>query len=89
MFDEKSRYKDQQQLDWTDGRGRQVKVVSVPLAPPQSLLGFHLLKQGQRADHLAAKYNGDPAGFWRICEANDVMLPDALTAKSEIAIPQK
>jgi len=40
-------------------------------------------------DLLAAKYLDDPAGFWRIAEQNDVMLPEALTEKREIEIPTK
>ena len=52
-------------------------------------LGFHLLKQGERLDLLAARYLNDPAGYWRIAEQNDVMLPEALTEAREIEIPVK
>lgn len=72
-----------------DHRGRKVKVVATPSAPSQSIKGFHLLKQGQRTDHLASLYLNDSAGFWRIAESNDVMLPEALTEQREIAIPNK
>ncbi len=89
MYDEKSRYLKQEQIQVKDRRGRQLKVVSVPEAPVQPILGYHLLKQGQRIDHFATKYLDDPAGFWRICEANDKMLPEALAEQPEIAIPQK
>jgi len=89
MFDEKSRYYKTSQYQVTDSRGRSVSVVVTPPAPLQTLQGYHLLKQGQRLDHLAAQYIKDPAGFWRICEANDVMLPEALSEQMEIAIPQK
>jgi hypothetical protein len=89
MFDDTSRYKDVEQYDMTDKRGRTVKVVAVPKAPLQSILGFHLLKQGQRPDHLAGRYLNNAAGFWRIAEANDAMLPEALSEQAEIAIPNK
>jgi hypothetical protein len=55
-----------------------VEVVSVPDRPDQPLLGLHVLRQGERLDHLAARYLDDPAGFWRIAEINGAMLPDAL-----------
>lgn len=89
MFTEKSRYKNVIQYEVTDQRGRTVKVVACPSAPQQTIKGYHLLKQGQRTDHLASLYINDAAGFWRIAEANDTMLPEALSEQSEIAIPNK
>ena len=87
MFDTKSRYAKAEQQQVKDSRGRRVNVVVPPPAPNQPLLGIHLLRQGERIDHLAAKYLNDPAGFWRIAERNDVMLPDALALAREIEIP--
>ena len=89
MFTDKSRYKNVTQYEVTDHRGRTVKVVAVPAAPQQTIKGYHLLKQGQRTDHLASLYINDAAGFWRIAEANDTMLPEALSEQPEIAIPNK
>lgn len=89
MFDEKSRYAKTTRYTALDQRGRTVTVVAVPPAPNAPMLGVHLLKQGQRSDLLAAKYLSNPAGFWRIAEANDAMLPDALAEQTEIIIPQK
>lgn len=89
MFDDNSRYANGQQYTVQDHRGRKVTVVGVPKAPTQSLLGYHLLKQGQRVDHLAGRYLNNAAGFWKIAEANDAMLPEALTERSEIALPNK
>jgi hypothetical protein len=89
MFTDKSRYKNVEQYEVVDQRGRTVKVVAAPAALQQSIRGYHLLKQGQRTDHLASLYINDQAGFWRIAEANDAMLPEALTEQSEIAIPNK
>ncbi len=89
MFDDKSRYKNLETYQVEDSRGRQVSVVPVPNPPIQILQGFHLMKQGHRIDHLAAQYINDPTGFWRICEVNDVMLPEALSEQQEVAIPFK
>lgn len=89
MFDDKSRYKKREQITVKDRKGREVKVVTPTEATAQPILGYHLRKQGQRTDHLAAKYLNNPAGFWQISEANDAMLPEALTEKQEVAIPAK
>jgi len=89
MFDKKSRYYNLKPYQVTDNRGRKVVVFPVPDVPRQSLLGRHLVKQGQRIDHLAYKYLDEPAGFWRICEVNNVMLPEQLSEASEIIIPVK
>jgi hypothetical protein len=89
MFDTKSRYAQLKSYQVTDHRGRTVAVVPVPKAPTQTLLGYHVLRQGQRLDHLAYKYLDDPAGYWRICEFNDVMQAEMLTEAEEIAIPNK
>ncbi|MBC8488704.1 MAG: hypothetical protein H8D45_21985 [Bacteroidetes bacterium] len=89
MFESKSRYFKLETYEVTDRRGRAVKVVPVPPPPNDTMLGIHKLKQGQRLDHLAQKYLGDPAGFWRISEINNVMLPESLTEAQEIIIPVK
>lgn len=89
MFDSMSRYADQEAYAVPDSRGRTVKVVPAPPAPDQSLQGYHLRKQGQRIDHMAFRYLRDACGFWRICEMNDVMLPESLTEADEIAIPRQ
>jgi hypothetical protein len=89
MFDDNSRYINADQYIVKDKRGRSVKVVVTPAAPQQSILGYHLLKQGQRLDHLANRYLANPAGFWRIAEANDAMQAEALSERQEIAIPNK
>jgi hypothetical protein len=89
MFDPLSRYVNVQGYTATDRRGRQVLVIPAPDKPDQALLGLHRRVQGQRLDHLAFQYLNDPAGYWRICELADVMLPDALQEARDIPIPAK
>lgn len=89
MFDKNSRYRTTETCTFNDTVNGEVTVVAVPDAPTQSLLGLHLHKNGQRLDHLAAHYLNDPAGFWRLAEMNNAMLPDSVTSQSEIMIPQK
>lgn len=50
------------------------------IQPPEkfALLQEHTLVQGERLDHLAARYFGDPELFWRLCDANAVLRPEEL-----------
>ena len=89
MFDDHSRYKGLKSYMRKDRRGRTVATVPVPPAPAERFRGYHRRIQGQRLDHLAYRYLHNTAGFWRICEQNDVMLPEALSEADDIAIPQK
>jgi hypothetical protein len=89
MFDAKSRYAKLVPYVVTDHRGRQVTVVPVPPAPRQAMLGTHLLREGERVDHLAHQYLDNPTGFWRIAELNGAMLPEVLSEQREIAIPTR
>lgn len=88
-YDDKSRYRDLETYEVTDRRGRTVPVLPVPPAPPERAIGYHGRREGQRLDHLAHHYLANPAGFWRIAELNDVMLPESLSEAAEIAIPSK
>ena len=87
VFDSLSRYLNLVPYSRQDHRGRRVSVLPVPPPPDDTLLGIHLLRQGERLDHLAFRYLNNPAGFWRLCEMNDVMLAEALTEQREISIP--
>lgn len=89
MFDRKSRYAKLEPYDAVDRRGRKVKAVPVPDAPPEIAAGEHVRKEGERLDHLAGAYLGDGTAFWRIAELNDVMLPEALSETPFVTIPTK
>ena len=52
----------------------------VPSANRFALLQEHTVTQAERLDNIAAQYLGDPEAFWRICDANNAMRPDNLTA---------
>ena len=73
----------------TGADGRAVTAVAPARAPEQVLLGDHLLSEQERLDHLAHYYLGDATAFWRICEINDVLVPDAALALRALRIPGK
>lgn len=64
-----------------DGAAREVTYVRRRLLPrpdEHTLLSEHTVAPGERLDHLAARYVGDPAQFWRICDATDAIQPAEL-----------
>lgn len=54
----------------------------VPSPARFQLLHEHAVIQGERLDHIAARYFGDPTLFWRVCDANGAMRPEALTEQN-------
>src|SRR3954447_3992899 len=51
----------------------------VPSPERFAFLREHAVTEGERLDQVAAREIGDPEAFWRICDANAAMRPDALT----------
>jgi hypothetical protein len=64
------------------------------LPPADSLTEIqrHTFREGERLDQIAARYLDDAEQFWRICDANNAMVPDDLTAepgrKLRITLPE-
>ena len=89
-FDRKSRYAHLTPQLGIDAEGRDIAVLPIPLEPPAGTRPVTRIRRlaGQRLDHLAAAYLRDPNGFWRICEANDVLIPDALAEVDELDLPE-
>jgi hypothetical protein len=99
MFSPRSRYYNQStypvtspstaiQRRWST-EGTTVTVVSLPLPRHPRVRGFHRRTEGQRLDLVANYYLGDPAGFWRLCDASGAMAPDALAVHDLVAVPFK
>jgi hypothetical protein len=53
----------------------------VPASTRFALLRWHTVIDGERLDRIAAQELGDPLAFWRLCDANDAMRPDALAER--------
>ncbi len=67
-------------LDTVDGRTIvYLKRRFLPDPARFALLQEHTVSAGERPDHLAAQYLGDPEQFWRLADANGVMQPEELT----------
>jgi hypothetical protein len=84
-FDPSSRYHGLPTRRITTADGRTVTIVArrfVPapgnLAEPQG----HRVREGDRADALAARLLGDPSLWWRLADANAVLFADELTEQA-------
>jgi hypothetical protein len=50
----------------------------VPQPEGFAVLAEHVVIDGERLDHIAARHLGDPELFWRICDTNRALRPDDL-----------
>jgi hypothetical protein len=53
----------------------------LPSSSRFALLREHVVLGGERLDRIAAREIGDAEMSWRLCDANDAMQPDELTAE--------
>lgn len=82
QFPPSSRYHDIEIAQFIAADGRSIPYLRRRLLPPPehfATLFEHHLVEGERLDHLAATYLGDPDQFWRICDANGAFIPSELT----------
>ncbi len=87
MFPVTSRYYGIETAKLVTSDGREVVYLRRRFLPDGTkavVLTEHVVTQGDRLDNITARYLGDPEQFWLICDANNVMRPDDLTAESEI-----
>jgi hypothetical protein len=87
MFFPGSRYEHVGKVTVTRADGTIVTVTKLPLPVQNPLLGFHRRLEGQRLDLIAAHYLKNATAFWRLCDVNNAMVPDALAAHDLIGIP--
>jgi hypothetical protein len=87
MFASNSRYAKVATYTATLADGTQVTAVRPALPDPTPPMGYHVRHQGDRLDLLAARYLADATDFWRLCDANNSMAPDALAARDRIGVP--
>jgi hypothetical protein len=87
MFFPGSRYASMATCQVARPDGTVVQAVKLPLPGPALVLGYHRRLAGQRLDLIAAHYLTDATAFWRLCDANNAMVPDALGAADLVGIP--
>lgn len=86
-FGPTSRYHGLETALLTRADGTQVVYVRRRFIPPpeaHALLQEHTVVQGERLDLIAARYLGDPEQFWRLCDANAVIVPAELEEPGRI-----
>jgi len=89
MFFPGSRYQNQATYTITLANGTVVSVVKLPSPSTAPLIGFHKTRQGDRLDLIANHYLNDATTFWKLCDANNAMVPDPLATHALIGVPQK
>jgi hypothetical protein len=87
MFFPGSRYVAMATYQVTCPDGTIVQAVKTPLPGPALVLGYHRRLAGQRLDLIAAHYLADATAFWRLCDANNTVTPDALGAADLVGVP--
>ncbi len=88
MFSANSRYINQTIYSATTSDGRQIPAVTLPLPPlSASLAGYYQRPTGERLDLVAARFLNDPTRFWKLCDANNTPVPDALAARPLVGVP--
>ena len=91
MFDSTSRYAGLEtavmEVTDPDGSTREIRYARrrfIPLADGMTILAEHTVNQQERLDNITARYIGDPAQFWRVCDANEAMDPEELEAVGRV-----
>jgi hypothetical protein len=87
MFSPASRYAQMATYSVVRADGTIVQAVKSPLPGSALVAGFHRRLAGQRLDSIAFEYLNDATAFWRLCDANDAMVPDALAVADLIGVP--
>jgi hypothetical protein len=82
-----SRYQNTGTYTVTRPDGTVVAALRLPLPGPAVVRGYYRRQNGQRLDLIANHFLQDATAFWRLCDANSAVVPDALAARDLIGIP--
>jgi hypothetical protein len=86
-FPPTSRYHGLDLARMTLPNGRNVVYVRrrfLPKSTELALIEEQKVRDGERADLVAARVLGDPEQWWRICDANNVLHPDEVSEPGRI-----
>jgi nucleoid-associated protein YgaU len=78
MIGKNSRYARLETYTIIDAHGITRTALKMRLNPPTPAVFQHTVKENDRLDLIAFQYYGKADRFWRICDANNEMLPDDL-----------
>jgi len=67
--------------------GAPIAVLKFPLPSPAVVQGFYRRAAAQRLDLIASFFLKDATTFWRLCDANNSVVPDALAARPMVGVP--
>ena len=84
MFDPTSRFADLETRVLAGPNGREIRYVVRRFLPPADsgvVFAEHQVTEGERLDHLSARYLGDAELFWQLADINNAMRPEELTAE--------
>jgi hypothetical protein len=87
MFFDGSRYQKTGEYTIKRADGVEIAATKLPLRSTTAPYGYHRHTRGERLDHLAYKYLGDATASWKLCDANNSMVPDSLAGQDLIGIP--
>jgi hypothetical protein len=87
MFFPDSRYFNLSQYSFTRPDGSVVQLTRLPTPGLPVVLGYYRRNTGDRLDQIAARFLSDATMFWRLCDANAAVVPDALAAHDLVGIP--
>lgn len=83
-----SRYQAAANYQVTRPDGTVMAVLRTPLPRPAAVQGYYQRRSAsQRLDLIANYFLGDATGSWRLCDANNAVVPDALDARNLVGIP--
>jgi hypothetical protein len=87
MFFPGSRYASLGRYSIVLANGTTVSATKLPTPGLQVALGYYRRSAADRLDQIAARFLADPTAFWRVCDANGAMVPDALAASDLVGVP--
>jgi len=82
-----SRYQNTGTTLATQPDGSQVAALKTPLPRPALVQGYFRRMTGQRLDLIANQFLSDATAFWRLCDANNSVVPDSLANSPLVGIP--
>jgi hypothetical protein len=87
MFTSNSRYANAGTYQMTLADGSVATVTRIPAPSAPKPVGFYRRGEEERLDVIAYRFVKDATQAWLLCNANDAMVPDALSFHSLIGIP--